>query len=218
MEKIALVTGAGCRVGKAIAEHLSRSGWYIWLHAFSHYSEAEALADSLGNAEAIRADLTQTAEIDRMFDVITRSGRIPRVLVHNAAVFIRKPLLELTPDEWDQTMDLNLKAAWYASRCFYQICPESSKILLIGDGNAERGFRKGAAYGISKYALNALSERLNAEMTAKLSVHLLTPSYLIKSEYESESFWESKAKQETRAVSEFLTDLDRILADYRIIK
>lgn len=214
MEKIALVTGAGCRVGKAIAEHLARAGWYIWLHAFSHYSEAEALAESLGNAEAIRADLTKTAEIDRMFETIRLSGKIPGVLVHNAAVFIRKPLLEMTVDEWDQTMDLNLKAAWYASRCFYQVCPENSKILLIGDGNAERGFRKGAAYGISKYALNALSERLNVEMTAKLSVHLLTPSYLIRSEYESEAFWDAKTNKETSAVPDFLSDLDRALENY----
>src|SRR6266851_4411248 len=106
--KVALVTGAGRRVGRTIALN------------FASRDAAEDLAAQItrqgGKAQAFAADLERVAEIERMVvEVIGAMGRID-VLVNSASVFYRKPLEELTEHDWDVNLNTNLKAPFFLSK------------------------------------------------------------------------------------------------------
>src|SRR5687768_11583796 len=118
--KVALVTGAGRRVGRAIADALSREG----ARTAIHYNESRSGADELcaeirargGESEVFRADLTDVAASGRLVDeVLGRFGALD-VLVNSAAVMLRTPFGEVTAKDWDDMFALNLRAPFFLSQ------------------------------------------------------------------------------------------------------
>ena len=113
--KVALVTGAAHRVGRAIALELARQGADILLHY--HRAGENTVRDAINElkscgvaAHALRADLAQPADIDALFAALSeRFGRLD-IVVNNAAVFQARDLLDVSLDDWDLTMAVNLRA------------------------------------------------------------------------------------------------------------
>src|SRR3990170_6674815 len=111
--KIALVTGAGRNLGKAIALGLAREGAHLVINYSSSEKgaqETKAEAEKLGvKAIAIRADVSKTDQILAMVNKAeTEFGAID-ILINNAGVIIHAPLEELSEEIWDSTMDVNFK-------------------------------------------------------------------------------------------------------------
>src|SRR5271170_3867070 len=118
--KVALVTGAGRRIGRAIALDLANHGATIAVHYRSSQSEAEAvvaeIAGKHGKAQAFRANLDHVAEIEQMVaNVLDAFGRID-ILVNSASVFAPTPLEELSERDWDTNLDTNLKAPFFLAK------------------------------------------------------------------------------------------------------
>ncbi len=137
--KVALVTGAGRRVGRTIALNFASRDAAIAIHYRSSRAEAEDLAAQItrqgGKAQAFAADLERVAEIERMVvEVIGAMGRID-VLVNSASVFYRKPLEELTEHDWDVNLNTNLKAPFFLSKFAGAAMRRqgAGKIVNIGD-------------------------------------------------------------------------------------
>src|SRR6266542_1036084 len=107
----ALITGAASGIGAACARRIARDGAQLLL-ADLNGDGAKTLADELGHA-SVRADVTRAADIERMLDLTyQRWGRLD-VLVNNAGIAEVRPLLELTEDEWDRTLAVNLRAVFF---------------------------------------------------------------------------------------------------------
>src|SRR5262247_2810673 len=107
----ALITGAASGIGAACARRMARDGAQLLL-ADVNGDGVKTLADELGQA-CVEADVTRAADIERMLDLAyQRWGRLD-VLFNNAGIAEIRPLLELTEDEWDRMLAVNLRAVFF---------------------------------------------------------------------------------------------------------
>src|SRR5258707_1903560 len=110
--KVALVTGAGRRLGRAIALSLADRGAILAVHYRNSDAQAEAVVAQIegagGRARPFHADLERLGEIEHMTaEVLAAFGRI-HVLINSASIFVRKSLDEITERDWDANLDTNL--------------------------------------------------------------------------------------------------------------
>lgn len=120
VRRVALVTGGAIRVGRAISHELAAAGYRLAVNYKSSASAAEELVEELrggGNeALAVAADVSSDADVDVMIDrVIEEFGRVD-LLVNNAAVFSRRPFLELETERWRRTLEVNLTGPFLVAR------------------------------------------------------------------------------------------------------
>ena len=107
----ALITGAAGGIGAACARRMAGEGAQLLL-ADLNGEAAKSLSDELGQA-SVQADVTRAADIDRMFELAYRRwGRLD-VLFNNAGIAEARRLLELTQEEWDRTLAVNLRAVFF---------------------------------------------------------------------------------------------------------
>lgn len=117
--RVALITGGAVRVGRAITEELAAAGFEVVVNYHRSASDAESLVDELrgrgSRAMAIRADITDPAAAHHLVDrVMGECGQLD-LLVNNAAIFERRPLLELDDATWQRHLSLNLEAPFRLS-------------------------------------------------------------------------------------------------------
>src|SRR5206468_9702280 len=116
----ALVTGAGKRIGQAIAIGLAQSGCDVAVHYHGSATGAEETARAVRGtgrrAELVRADLSDAAAARSLADQAARAFKRLDVVVNSAAIMVRQPVEAGTPESWDATLDLNLRATFFVSQ------------------------------------------------------------------------------------------------------
>ena len=164
--KVALVTGGNGGLGLAMALGLAEAGANIVVAARNMDKTASALNEirSKGvQAEGVQVDVTQEAEIQRMVaKTVDAMGRVD-ILINNAGVTMRKEPQDLSADEWDQVLDVNLRAAFLASKAVYPHMKGQGggKIISIGSMySIFGGGGSGAPYSSSKGGVVQLSKSL----------------------------------------------------------
>jgi NAD(P)-dependent dehydrogenase (short-subunit alcohol dehydrogenase family) len=167
--KSVLVTGGGRGLGAAVCRELSRGGALIAV-ADRDPAGAQATAAALnadgGRAVAVKADLAQDQQARDAIDAAVQAfGRLD-VLVNNAAVDYTLPIDELTLEQWDQVMRVNLRAPFVLSRFAAQImrAQGGGQIVNIASTAAKRTWPNASAYHASKWGLLGLSHALHAEL------------------------------------------------------
>jgi len=177
--KVALVTGAGRRVGRAIAIKFADRGASVAVHYRSSHAEADAvvaeIARKRGKARAFRADLENVGEIEKMVaGVLDAFGRLD-VLVNSASVFASTPLGQLTEREWDSILDTNLKAPFFLSKFAGAAMRRNGagKIVNIGDWAGIRPYRDYLPYSVSKSGLIGLTRALAKELAPEVQVNCI---------------------------------------------
>jgi len=175
--KVALVTGAGRRVGRAIALALAERGATLAIHYRSSAAEAQELATAIqsrgGRAGTFPADLAKVAEIGQMTTaVIAAFGRID-ILVNSASIFYRKPFEELTEEDWDANLDTNLKAPFFLAKFAGASMRRTGagKIVNIGDWAAIRPYNNYLPYVVSKSGLVGLTRALAKALAPEVQVN-----------------------------------------------
>jgi NAD(P)-dependent dehydrogenase (short-subunit alcohol dehydrogenase family) len=175
--KVALVTGGAKRVGRAIALELARSGATVAVHYRSSVAEADSTVAQIiehgGTAKGFRADLQKVADIQTLVDaIITAYGRID-VLVNSASIFYRKPLEELTEQDWDVNLDTNLKAPFFLSKAAGALMRRqgAGKIVNIGDWAGIRPYNNYLPYTVSKAGLIGLTKALAKALAPEVQVN-----------------------------------------------
>jgi len=166
--KVAIVTGGGRGIGRAIALGLAGAGASVVIAGRTVEqldSVAEEIATLGGEALTVVTDLTAGDQIDRLVEeTVKKFGRID-ILVNNAARSFLRSLLDLREDGWDKVFDTNVKAAWLLSRAAARVMIEQKggriiNITTVGAEKAEMGM---AAYGCSKAALKMLTRCMARE-------------------------------------------------------
>ena len=178
-QKVALVTGAGRRVGRAIALAFAERGASVAVHYRNSRVEAEAvvaeIARNHGSAQAFRADLEHVAEIEQMVaDVLEAFGRLD-VLVNSASIFGPKPLDQITERDWDANLDTNLKAPFFLSKFAGAAMRRqgAGKIVNLGDWAAMRPYKDYLPYSVSKSGLIGLTKALAKELAPEVQVNCI---------------------------------------------
>lgn len=168
--KLALVTGGGRGVGRAITLELARRGadvlvGYVRHEQAADRTAAEARVRSGGRGEIVRAHLGEEAQVEQLFrDVLERFGYLD-ILVNNAATGVNRPALALTTRHWDWTMNVNTRAAWLCARHAVPLMQDrAGRIITISSLGARRVAPDYLAVGVSKAALEALTRYLAVEL------------------------------------------------------
>jgi pteridine reductase len=175
--KVALVTGAGRRVGQAIALALAERGATLAIHYRNSRSGAEETAGRIieqgGRAQIFNAELESVAQMETMVArTIEAFGHID-ILVNSASVFYRKPLEELTERDWDLNLAINLKAPFFLSKFAGSAMRQqgAGKIINIGDWAAIRPYNHYLPYTVSKAGLIGLTRALAKALAPEVQVN-----------------------------------------------
>ncbi|MSQ28309.1 MAG: SDR family oxidoreductase [Dehalococcoidia bacterium] len=189
--RVAIVTGGNQGIGRAIAHDYADHGADVVI-ASRTLSTAEAVAEEVRargrKALAISTDVASNAEVVRMVQqTMDTFGRVD-ILVNNAGgshgrTYNRGALLEITEEDWDNSMAVNLKSVWLCSRAVAPIMQRQGRgaILNIGSVSAQiqHGTRVGfAVYSAAKVGVNNLTYSMAAEWGPTIRVNGILPGFI----------------------------------------
>lgn len=179
--QVALVTGAGRRIGRAIALRLAADGARTVVHYRRSQTEAEAVAAEIvrggGEAICIQAELARVAEIDRLFKQVEQSfGRLD-ILVNNAAVFSPTPVGETREAQWDAIVDTNLKSQFFCAQAAAPLLAQSGRgrIINFASLGGLLAWPKYTAYSVSKAGVLMLTRCLALALAPAITVNAIAP-------------------------------------------
>jgi NAD(P)-dependent dehydrogenase (short-subunit alcohol dehydrogenase family) len=166
--KVALITGAGKGLGRALALACAREGARVVINARSEESirpVAEEVESSGAEALALAADVSESADVERMVDAaVQRFGRID-VLFNNAGVLgPRVAIVEYPEDEWRRVIDANLTGPFLVSKAVIPHMPEGGSIVNVVSGVSVEGRAEWGAYSVSKFGVEGLTQILSSEL------------------------------------------------------
>jgi len=179
----ALITGTSAGLGRAIAVALAREGYDLALTELS----AEALKDTSTEPEirkrkivAIALDLRSQDSIKAAFEKAARELGAIGLLVNNAGRALLKPVVDVTPAEWDDMMATNLKGAFFLSQLFGRACIAAKRpgaIVSIASTHGMTGIAGRSVYGISKAGLIQMTRMLAIEWAGhNIRVNSIAPT------------------------------------------
>lgn len=179
--KKALITGGGRGIGRAIALSLAEEGCDVAV-ASRTIEEVEKVAKEIRMFSryglAIQADVSDPVDIENMVTrTVEKFGSID-IFVNNAGIAIFKPFLELTLEDWDKTMLVNLRGAFICAQKVSAIMIEqrSGTIINICSSASKKAYPNQMAYVASKHGMLGLSRSLNIELKPYgIRVHAICP-------------------------------------------
>ena len=188
-DSVALVTGSAHRVGRAIALELAAQGVHILVHY--HRSEPGPVREtiqmikSLGvDAYPVRADLSRAEGISTVFQALEAHYNRLDILVNSASVFQQRDLLDVTLEDWDLTMDVNLRAPFLmtqrAARMMESNPLRGGAIVNICDAGADGPWLKYPHHGISKAALWSMTQVFALALAPGIRVNAVVPGPVLK--------------------------------------
>ncbi|OYT70994.1 MAG: short-chain dehydrogenase [Chloracidobacterium sp. CP2_5A] len=178
---VALVTGGARRLGAAMTRALAARGACVALHCQTSLAAAETLAAELrasgGTVEVFSADLRRASEADALFEAIQRRFGALHVLVNNAAIFERRPFLELTDADWERTLAVNLTAPFWCARraAALMVAQGQGKIINLACVGGARPWAAYVHYNVSKAGLIMLTESMAKALSPTVQVNAIAP-------------------------------------------
>lgn len=187
--RVALVTGAARRVGRAIALELGRRGAHLAVHFRGSESEAEETVQTLRGmgveAHALPADLRDPAAIDDLFEAFDRRFDRLDILVNSAASFRRIPFAETTAGDWDDALAVNLRAPFLLSQRAAERARRAPRreapalIVNLADRSGVGVWSGYAAHGVSKAGLLHLTKVAALELAPEVRVNAIVPGAIL---------------------------------------
>lgn len=182
----AIITGSSGRLGGAIAKALAAAGCNCVCHYNSNKEKAEELVEQIkklgAKTLAVEADLIEPEQIEGLFEKASELGT-PQVLINSAAIFSRQPLAEVTFEEAQKVLDLNLIAPILTSRAFAKVVNAKfseagsaiAKIINITDVGGIRPWAGSVLYCSSKAGLIGATRALAKELAPRVCVNSIAP-------------------------------------------
>jgi 3-oxoacyl-[acyl-carrier protein] reductase len=167
--KVAFINGGSRGIGAATARRLAADGATVAIGYHASAIAAEALVADItargGQAFAIKADASDAAALTRAIDTVAeRHGRLD-ILVNSAGVLLLGPIDQLTLEDFDRTVAVNVRAVFVAAKAAAVHMREGGRIINISSTNAGRmPFAGGAVYAMSKSALTGLAKGLARDL------------------------------------------------------
>jgi 3-oxoacyl-[acyl-carrier protein] reductase len=182
VNKVAIVTGAGRGIGKAIAIALAREGANI-IAIDVDIQTAEKVAKEIKSLDrqalAIQVDVSDSKEVNRMVQSVLKKFKRVDILVNNAAIIKRGSIEDLTEEDWDRVMDVNLKGAFNCMKAVVGTMKKQryGKIVNISSIAGKIGDLASApCYGASKAGMTCLAKSLARELASyNINVNVVAP-------------------------------------------
>ena len=179
--KTALITGGAARIGAQIVKTLHHNQFNIIIHCNQSKDKAQLLCDELNavranSVEVISGNLNNIDELDSLVSSIKSID----LLVNNASVFYPKSVEDSEMKDWDDVININLKAPFFLSKGLSKtLSKNDGSIINIIDIHSERPLKKHAIYNISKAGLKMLTQTLAKELAPKIRVNGVSPGSIL---------------------------------------
>ncbi len=189
-KKVAIVTGGGQGIGKAIAKKFLENSISVVIAEIDEEAgrETEEEYSSLGEIKFIKTDVSNEEEVRNMIEeTIKIFGRI-NYLINNAGIGINKHISELTLEEWNRVLGVNLTGAFLCSKYAYPyLKKEKGVIINIASTRAFMSEPNTEAYSASKGGIYALTHALAISLGPDIRVNCISPGWIEVSEWKKKS-------------------------------
>ncbi len=187
-DQVAIVTGSAHRIGKAIALELARRGVHILVHYGGSAHEATETVREIKSfgvdAFPVQADISKPEGITTIIDTLHEHFTRLDILVNSAANFQQRDLLDVTLDDWQQTLNINLTAPFLLTQAAVPIMrhndPAGGVIINILDKGAMEPWPRYPHHSVSKAALWMLTQNSAATLGPDIRVNAVLPGPVMK--------------------------------------
>jgi len=199
--RVAVVTGAGRGMGRAVALRLGREGAQVVVAEFNadHGVEvADEIRAAGGVATAVTADVSRTEDVTRLFAETIKAYGTVDILVNNAGIGVAKPILDYTEADWDRQMGVNVKGVFFCSQAAARLMVplRHGKIVNFASTSAfVSSSQPEVAYDTSKGAVR----QMTVSMAAELAPHGINVNAVAPGTTETEMTRTSLSTEEGRA-------------------
>lgn len=187
--KNALITGGTGKIGSQIVLHLRNQGYnlaILYNHSSSKVDILKTLfKESTLKAEFFQCDLSKYNEIDRAFNLIRNYFSSLDLLINCAGIFYKKEFYEVEEADWNDIININLKATYFMNQKFSKIMQQNSLIINFASVGGIKFWKGYSLYNISKAAVIALTKSLALELAPKIRVNAIAPGYIVFNEDQS---------------------------------
>jgi len=184
--KVAIVTGASRGIGRAVAERFAAEGASVVVNYTQGAANATAVVAGIqaagGTAIAVQADVSRSGDVRRLVEqTLAQFGRVD-ILVNNAGVMIAKGVLETSEDDWDVTIDVNLKGAYLCSKEVAPVMIHQGAGSIINMSSNSGLYHPSAMrfteYVVSKAGMNGLTKAMALALGPQIRVNAICPGWI----------------------------------------
>lgn len=179
-QPMALVTGGATGIGRACVRALAKKGFAIALHYNSSREAAEKLAEEVGGALVLQADLASVEGVESIYSALKERGGL-EVLVNNAGVSSDAPLFSAKVADFDRLVATNMRAAWLLTRRLLRLMirQRRGRIINISSVVGSTGNAGQSIYGMTKAALDNLTKSAAMELAPRnILVNAVAPGFI----------------------------------------
>ncbi|MBB6635996.1 SDR family NAD(P)-dependent oxidoreductase [Cohnella thailandensis] len=196
--KVALVTGGGTGIGRATSLELAERGAKVIVNYSRSHSEAEVtvrlIRERGGQALAIKADVSQDADVRGMMELAVRSYGRMDMLVNNASITRHIPMEDLdsaTEEAWDELFGVNVKGMFYCARAAapWMKAGGQGAIVNLGSIAGQTGLGSSLPYAVTKAAVHGLTKSLARALSPHIRVNCIVPGAV------ATRWWEGREEQ-----------------------
>ena len=186
--KTALISGGAARIGAQIVRTLHENGYKVIIHCHQSEEIAQALCHELNSkrndsAQVIVVDLGDNKDIKKL----TQTIKSLDLLVNNASVFYPTSIKNSSIEDWDKTININLRAPFFIATGLSKVLAISQgSIINIIDIHSDRPLKKFSIYNISKAGLKMLTKTLAKELAPNIRVNGISPGSILWPQDESQ--------------------------------
>ncbi len=174
--KIALVTGASSGIGLATAKRFVAEGAYVFITGHREQELSVAVKDIGKNVAGIRGDVSQLADLDRLFDQIKRDNGRLDVLFANAGIAKYAPLGKITEDLYDSIFDVNVKGVLFTVQKALPLMSDGSSIILNASIVGSKGLPANSIYSATKAAVRSFARTWTTDLKERhIRVNAVSP-------------------------------------------
>ena len=175
--KVAVITGGNSGIGLATAQQFVSDGAYVFITG-RRQSELDAAVKQIGekNIIGIQGDVSNLADLDRLYDTVKQQkGRID-VLFANAGIIALLPLGSITESHFDQMFSVNIKGLLFTVQKALPLFQDGGSIILSGSVNGSKAFEGSSVYGATKAAIRSFARSWTVDLKyRKIRVNAISP-------------------------------------------
>jgi NAD(P)-dependent dehydrogenase (short-subunit alcohol dehydrogenase family) len=216
--KVAVITGSARNMGRAFAQALAKKGANVTVHYRGEASKADAeetarlVRETGRRAVVVGGDLSDVATVRRLFDETMKElGRVD-IVINNAGVIVKKPMIEITEEEYDRSFGINAKAAFFVMQEGARRISENVRIINMGTTLLAATTAFYGVYAGSKAPLEDFSRALAKEVGARgVTVNTVAPGPIDTAFYHGQETPQSTAYATQASVAKRLGTIDDIV-------
>ena len=174
--KVAVITGGSSGIGLATVKRFVAEGAHVFFTG-RRQSELDKAASEIGrNATAVRGDVSNLEDLDRLYAAISSQNRKIDIVVANAGIVEAIPTPAVTPEHFDRTFDINARGAYFTVQKALPLMNDGGSIILVSSGAWLKGIPGYSTYSATKAALRSFARTWTAEFKdRKIRANVISP-------------------------------------------